>query len=215
MLTLLMLAGCFDAAETQLVLNVKTGESHVVQRMHNAWPTTVGCAEKEGVLPTTVECVAEVKEYLDSQVATIKNNGGTVARAGIVLVEGKLDFLYDYTAPAGGKTLTDQGLSVYWAFTRSPADVKASRPGKKQLALLVSPQDRGTSKIDVLGKYSLLQGDIADETLRVYTFAGSTATVNAAWTNVPDPAEPGPGAWLKPREGLESALAASGMVVVP
>ena len=214
MLTLLLLTGCFDSADTTVTIDVKKGETHVVQRMHNGWPDTVGCGTKEDVLPTTEECVAKVKEYLQGQVSTLEGNGATIAKAGIILAEGELDFLYDYTAPAGGKTMTDQGLSVYWARERSDKDVKADKQGKKQLAMLVIPQDSGKTTVDVQGKYKLLQGDIGDKQHSIYTFSGSSATVVANWRNEGG-FTPSPGAWLKEREGLEAALAASGLVVVP
>lgn len=215
MLTLFLLAGCFDRAETTVVADVRTGQTHVVQHMYNAWPNTVSCGEKDGELPTTQACADEIKGYFEGEVGRIQLAGGTIVRAGIVLADGKLDFLYDYNAPAGGKTLSDQGLSFYWAYTRSPADVKANRDGKKQLALLVTPQEQGTSTIEVDGKYSLLQGDIAAQTMRLYTFTGKAVTVHATWVNTPTPGQPEPGPWLRSREGLEAALTATGLVITP
>jgi hypothetical protein len=215
MLTLFMLAGCFDSAETTVAVNVATGETHVLERMHNAWPATVGCGDKDGVLPSTEECAKAIGDYLAEEVSHIKESGGTVAKAGFVLVDGKLDVVYDYTAPLGGKSLADQGLNFYWAFTRSPADVKASRPGKKSLALLLTPQDRGACTVTVDGKYTLIEGKIADAPVSLYTLSGKSATVHALWTNAGDPGQPSPGAWLRDRPGLEAALGASGLIVAP
>lgn len=214
MLTLLLLAACFDSADTTVTIDVKKGETHVVQRMHNGWPDTVGCGKKEEVLPTTQECVDKVREYLKEEVGKLEGNGATVSKGGIILADGKLDFLYDYTAPAGGKTMTEQGLSVYWARERSPADVKSDKQGKKRLAMLVIPQDSGKTTVDVQGRYKLLQGDIGAKTHSVYTFSGAVATVVANWRNEGGFSQ-SPGAWLKEREGLEAALAASGLVVTP
>lgn len=215
MLTLLMLAGCFDSAETTVSVDVASGETHVVERMHNAWPATVGCGDKDGVLPSTEECAKGIADYLAGEVSHIQEAGGKVAKAGLVLVDGKLDVVYDYVTPVGGKPLADQGLTFYWAFTRSPADVKAGRPGKKSLALLVTPQDRGSSTVTVDGKYTLIEGKIAENALSLYTFGGKSATVHALWTNPGDASQPAPGAWLHDRPGLEAALGASGLVVTP
>ncbi len=216
MLTFLLLSGCFDAADTHLTLDVKSGEAHVVERMHNAWPNTVDCGEKEGVTPTVDACVTAIREYLGKEVEDITTGGGKVAKAGIVLDAGKLDFYYDYTTPPGGKSLSDLGLRLYWGYARTPADVKAARPGKKQLTLLVTPQDEGTSTLDVTGKYQLLDGVVDGSKLSIYTFSGSNATLDAHWVHAAATADaPAPGAWLAQREGLEAALQASGMVVTP
>ncbi|MES2638494.1 MAG: hypothetical protein V4850_03405 [Myxococcota bacterium] len=214
-LPLLLLAACFDSAETSITIDVKSGTTHVVQRMHNAWPDTVGCGKKEEVLPTTEECVAAVKLYVAQQRATLESNGATVAKAGILVEGGNLDILYDYTAPAGSKTMTEQGLSVMWARARTQADVAGDKQGKKQLLMAVTPNTSGNTTVTVDGKYKVLEGRLGDETHSTYVLGGKTVTVVADWWYASNALSMNPGPWLDERAGLAAALAASSVVVVP
>lgn len=213
LLPLLFLAGCFDGATTTVTLDVKQGAAHVVQRLHNAWPDEVGCGDNGGP-PTPEACVEGIRARLEKQRAELVEGGATVARLGVVLAEGELDLLYDYTAPVGAKTMTDQGLAFLWMEERTPGQVRAGKPGRKRVAMVSIPFAGGESHVTVDGRYRALSGALGDEALEVWLFRGREATIVSEWTYQPgeDGAE-SPGAWVAGRPGLEEAIRASGLVV--
>lgn len=212
---LLLLAGCFDGATTKLTLDLRAGTATVAQRLHNAWPDEVGCTVESVAVPTDA-CVAGVRARVAAGRADLEGGGATVTRAGIVLDGGKLDLVFDYTAPVGGGTLEDQGLMVMWMDESTPAQVAKGKPGKRRVALVDAGSPGGKNDVRVDGAYRLLHGTHDGEDLRMWLFRGKSASVVSEWVYSPgaDGAK-SPGAWLAERPGLTEALAASGLVIAP
>lgn len=209
---LFALAGCFDAATTTLFLDVRTGEAHVVQLMHNAWPDEVGCSDAAD----HAKCVDGVRAYLAKATTALMDGGATVARAGVLLDAGKLDLLYDYTTLAGTKALSDQGITLLWMDLRTSSQVAAGRSGRQELALLKGPTGNGTESIAVEGRYTLHSGLMGETPVSLYVFSGKKVKITSEWTYVPgDEGRVGPGAWVADRPGLAEALSAAGLLVQP
>ncbi|MDP2311144.1 MAG: hypothetical protein Q8P18_34305 [Pseudomonadota bacterium] len=209
---LVLLSGCYDGATTTVALDVKAGTAHVVQRLHNAWPDSVGCDA-----PDSVEsCVAGVRTHLEDARAELVTNGATVATAGVILADGKLDILYDYVAAVGAKALSKQDLTFLYLEDRTQGQVEKGKPGKKRVAMITLPISGGETTTTVEGKYRLLSAQTDEAALSVHVFRGKSASITSEWVYVPDAeGKKSPGAWLKERPGLEEALRASGMVVEP
>lgn len=215
-LPLLLLTACFDGATTRITLDLKGGSAHVVQQLHNAWPAEVGC-EGEGGAPVTVEaCVVGARARLEKGRDALVEGGATVTRAGIVLADGELDLLYEYTAPVGAPTLKDQGLTLLWMDERTPSQVAKGKEGKRRVALIALAGGENQNRISVEGRYRRLRGAAAGETLDVWLFQGKSAAVVSEWTYQPEGGSPGsPGPWLAERPGLVEALEGSGLVIAP
>ncbi|MFN7143976.1 MAG: hypothetical protein ACK4YP_09385 [Myxococcota bacterium] len=212
-LPLLFLAACFDGATTTVTLDVKQGVAHVVQQLHNAWPDEVGCGD-DGEPPPPEVCVAGIRARLDKQRDELVEGGATVARTGVVLVDGELDLLFDYTAPVGAKTMTAQGLAFLWMEERTPAQVERGRPGRKRVAMVSIPFAGGENQVTVDGRYRALSGAFGDAPLDLWLFRGREATIVSEWTYQPGPnGAESPGAWVAERPGLAEAIRASGLVV--
>jgi hypothetical protein len=211
-LPLVLLMGCYDAASTTLVVDLKSGMATVRQQLHNAWPDTVGCDE----VPVTdaAGCVTAVKAHLDAARAELATKGGQDVTSGIVVADGKLDLVYSFTAPVGAEALNDQSTTVLSFEDRSSGQVAKGKPGKRHVGLLVVPGATGATTQVVEGRYRLLSSSAQGEGIDLYLLKGRTATIQSGWVNTPDADDPqSPGAWLTTRPGLEDALRASGLVV--
>ena len=175
---LLALAGCFDSATTTIFLDVKRGEAHVLQQMHNAWPDEIGCA-KDGVPVDDATCVSGLRAYLAKATTELTEGGATVARGGVVLDGGRLDLLYDYTAMAGSKALSDQGITLLWMERQSAGQVESRHAGHPELTLLKAPSGNGKDAVAVEGKYTLYSGQMGDTALSFYVFSGAKAKITS------------------------------------
>jgi hypothetical protein len=216
LLPLLALAACFDGATTTVTLDVKQGTARVVQHLHNAWPDEVGCAEVDGALPSVETCLGGIRARLEKKRAELAEGGATVARSGVVLAGGELDFLYDYTAPVGADTMTEEGLAFMWMDARTPRQVEAGRAGKRRLAMVSLPISGGTNEVEVDGRYRRLTGGLGEDDLDIWLFSGRAATIVSEWTYTREGDGPqSPGAWLSTRPGLEEAIRGSGLVIEP
>lgn len=206
---LVLLVGCYDSATTTITLDVKAGTAHVLKQLHNAWPDTVGCEAPEAV----EACVDSIREALEDARTELTDDGATVQTAGVVLVDGRLDLLFDYVAPVGTEALSDQGITILHLDDRTQAQVEKSKPGKKHVAMITLPLANGKIDTRVDGRYRLLSSRLGDEELAIHLFRGRIAEIVSEWTAPED--KPGPGAWVGQRPGLEEALRASGLVVEP
>lgn len=208
---LALLAGCYDRATTTIDLDVKTGSAHVVQRLHNAWPDALGCEAPEAI----DTCVTGIRKAVDDARAELATSG-TVKTAGIVLHDGELDLFYDYVASVGTGAMAEQGLSFVYLEDRTHRQVERGTPGKKRVAMVTLPLSDGKTTTTVEGRYRLLSAVIEDAALTLHVFRGKRAAITSEWTYVPEEGgRQSPGPWLRERPGLEDALRASGLVVVP
>lgn len=213
LLPLLLLAACYDGATTTITLDVKTGAAHVVQQLHNAWPDAVGCDDvPEGDVDG---CVAAIRNHLDEARADLVEKGATVTATGLILADGELDLRFDYVAPVGSATLSEQGLVFAWLEDRSSRQVEKDRPGKRRLAMFTLPISTGKNTTEIDGRYRLLSGAVEGEPISVHLFKGKTATVVSEWAYAAEEGTKSPGAWLREWPGLEEALRATGLVVEP
>lgn len=216
LLPFLLLAACYDGATTRVHVDLKAGTTHVVQHLHNAWPGEVGCEEKEGVAPTVASCVDGIRAKIGELKAELTTNGATVQKAGVILADGELDVLLDYTAKVGEKTTSEHGLTFLWMEERSPAQIKKGKAGKRHVALAVMPDSNGKDTLKVTGKYRQFTGSFGGDNIEFYLFDGKAADIVSEWTyaGTPDAGE-SPGAWLRTMPGLEDAIKASGLVTLP
>jgi hypothetical protein len=211
-LPLVLLIGCYDAASTTIVIDLKSNVAAVRQQLHNAWPDTVGCDE----VPVTdaAGCVTAVKAHLDAARAELATKGGQDVTSGIVVAEGKLDLVYTFTAQVGDEALNDQGTTLLPIQDRTSRQVAKGKPGKSHVGLFVVPGATGATTQVVEGRYRLLSSSAQGEGIDLYLFKGRTATIQSGWVHTPgDDDAKSPGAWLTARPGLEDALRASGLVV--
>jgi hypothetical protein len=211
---LLLLTGCFDGATTHVHLDLVTGRAHVVQQLHGASQDEMGCQDVD--VPT---CVDGIRKKVAERRAELEGAGDTVSRAGIVLVDGRLDVLYDYEGPANA--MDERGLAFLTMQERTQKQWEAGKPGKASLAMVDMPMDGGTDTVTIKGKYKVIDGQIDKASMRIFLFSGKEADITSEWVPAPPtpPAEgtaPAPTeSWVRAMPGLEDALKASGMVVGP
>lgn len=211
-LPLVLLMGCYDAASTTIVIDLKSRLASVRQQLHNAWPDTVGCDE---VAETDAAgCVAAIRAHLDAARAELTTKGGREVTSGIVVADGKLDLVYTFSARVGDEALNDQGTTLLPVQDRTSRQIAKGKSGKSHVGLFVVPGATGTATQVVEGRYRLLSSEAQGEGIDLYLFKGRTATVRSEWVHTSEEGEPtSPGAWLTARPGLEDALRASGLVV--